>query len=1175
MKQGRRGCHPEHTRAGGRATPGPLLSSPPAVIWFITNVDTEVLALRAAIEALPPGFDPVRAAQPWALDALDPLSLDGVRCVLVRLLRGRSAWPEGFDELRAGCVRHGIPLLAFGGEAGPDAEMTRLSTVASATVTEAFAYLVNGGPGNFEHLLRFVADTVLLEGYGFDPPHQIPSFGVWRAPKTRDHNRPLIGVVFYRAHLVAGNTRFVDDLCDAVEAAGGDALAVWCYSLRDRAAESVIELLSANRVDALVTTVLAAGGVAAGAGIVGGAGGLDGDAWDASALASLGVPILQSPSAGWSRADWEASDAGLGPYDATAGVAVPEFDGRIIVPVSAFNEVVDDGDDLGLAVRAYRTVPDRVARVAGLAVRHADLRRIPRQERRVAVVLSAFPTKRSRLGNAVGLDTPASLVRLLQALGDGGYHLSSVPGGGDEIMAALADGLTYEAASLTPAQLALALGRLDGHRYCDWFATLPEDARAEVEGAWGDAPGSHRLHDGALVFSGLELGNVLVAVQPPRGYGDDPVAVYHSPNLAPTHHYLGFYRWLDEVWGADAIVHLGKHGTLEWLPGKALALSSGCWPDAALGDMPLLYPFVVNDPGEGAQAKRRTHAVVVDHLLPPMTRADTYDELAQLEQLFDEYAQLQSLDPTKLPALRDRIWALHPPGRARLRPGGGGSSRRRGFRRLRAARGRLPLRAQGCPDPRRAPYPRRAPPEGEPLVDLVLAITRLAQGQIPSLREAMAAQLGRRPQRPPSLDEIEGRCRALVERAAARGWRPEAGDPGDPAHLTLAWICDWLVPRLARSTDEISNLLTGLDGGFVPAGPSGALTRGGAHVLPTGRNFYSLDPKALPSELSWEVGPGAGRPLLERHLEEEGRYPRTVGLVLWGTAAMRTQGDDVAEALALLGIRPVWEIGVAPGRRPRAGSPRRARSAPNRRDPAGVGVLPGRLSRTWSVSSTRPSSWPRRLPESSEQNYVKDHGADDPRVFGPQPGTYGAGILQVLEQRNWRSDDDLAAVYIAWSGYAYSRQGFGVAGRGRHAPPLRGHRRGREEPGQPRARHFRLRRLPPGARRDGGHHPLPDRSRPQGVVRRLGGSRPPAGPFTGRRGGAGRPHSRRQSPLDRGHAAPWLQRGVRDGGHRRLSVRLRRHGPRGRRTGCTSGSPRPTWPTPMSGSSSSSPTRGP
>jgi cobaltochelatase CobN len=1034
------------TREGGPA-PG-LLTSPPAVIWYITNVDTEVLALRAAIEALPAGFDPVRAAQPWALDDQGLPSLDGVRCVLVRLLRGRSAWPEGFDQLRAGCVRRGIPLLAFGGEAGPDAEMTRLSTVPSATVTEAFAYLVNGGAGNFEHLLRFVADTVLLEGYGFDPPRQIPSHGVWRAPKTRDTGRPLVGVVFYRAHLVAGNTRFVDDLCDAIEAAGADVLAVWCYSLRDQAAEPIIELLAANQVDALVTTVLATGGVAAGAGIVGGAGGLDGDAWDASALASLGVPILQSPSAGWSRADWEASDAGLGPYDATAGVAVPEFDGRIIAPVSAFNEVVDDGDDLGLAVRAYRTVPDRVARVAGLAVRHAGLRRIPKRERRVAVVLSAFPTKRGRLGNAVGLDTPASLVRLLLALADAGYDVSGAPGTGDEIMAALAEGLTYESASLTPAQLALAVGRLEGRRYSDWFATLPEDARAEVEGAWGDAPGIHRVHDGALVFSGLEFGNVLVAVQPPRGYGDDPVAVYHSPNLAPTHHYLAFYRWVDEVWGADALVHLGKHGTLEWLPGKALALSSGCWPDAAIGDVPLLYPFVVNDPGEGAQAKRRTHAVVVDHLLPPMTRADTYDELSQLEQLFDEYAQLQSLDPSKLPALRERIWAVIRKAELDADLGVEAAPGDESFDEfvlhvdgylceLKDAQIRGGLHTLG------------APPEGESLIDLVLAITRLAQGRTPSLRAAVASQLGRDPDDPRSLDEIEGRCRALVEEAAARGWTLEPADPGadpladaaapatapaidpaatpaDPARATLAWICDWLVPGLARSTDEISNLLTGLDGGFVPAGPSGALTRGGAHVLPTGRNFYSLDPKALPSELSWDVGRGLADQLIERHLREEGTYPRTVGLVLWGTAAMRTQGDDVAEALALLGIRPVWE--------------------PESRRVAGLEPVPlselgrPRIDVTLRVSGFFRDAFPNlirlldeavelaaSLPELSDRNYVKDHGAGDPRVFGPQPGTYGAGILQLLEQRNWRSDDDLAAVYMAWSGYAYSRRGFGVA----------------------------------------------------------------------------------------------------------------------------------------------------
>jgi cobaltochelatase CobN len=987
------------------------------MIWYITNVDTEVLALRTAVESLPEEFEPVRAAQPWLLDG--PLDLTDTSCVMVRLLRGRQAWEQGFDALRAECVARAIPLLAFGGEAVPDASLTALSTVPSATVTDAFAYLVNGGPENFGQLLRFVADTVLRQGYGFEAPHQIAQHGVWRSPARRDPSRPLVGLVFYRAHLVAGNTQFVTDLCDGIEAAGADALAVWCYSLRDQAATPVMDILAAEKIDVLITTVLATGGIGASAGATGGAGGLDGDDWDASALARLDVPIIQCPSAGISRADWEASDAGLGPYDATAGIVIPEFDGRIIGPVAAFNEVVDDGDELGIAVRAYRTIPDRVARVAGLAARYARLRRRVPTERRLAVILSAFPTKRSRLGNAVGLDTPASVIRLLQEFQVAGYTIADVPEDGDKLMAALADGLTYESESLSSHQRDVAVGSLPVERYLEWFAELPDQAKTEIEGKWGPAPGTQRVHDGHLIFSGLALGNVVVAIQPPRGYNDDPVAVYHSPNLPPAHHYLAFYLWLKDTWGADAVVHLGKHGTLEWLPGKALALSASCWPDVAIADMPFFYPFVVNDPGEGAQAKRRAHAVVIDHLLPPMTRADTYDEMARLEQLFDEYAQVQSLDPTKLPALRDRIWNLLRDAALDRDLGLDGAPDSDGFDdlilhvdgylcELKDAQIRGGLHTLG------------QAPEGDVLIELVLAITRLAHGRIPSLRSSVAEELGLDPKDPLALDAIEGQCRSMLETAAGRGWMPDDGDSP-----TLRWICSWLVPKLAQTTDEIDNLLKGLDGRYVPAGPSGALTRGGAHVLPTGRNFYSVDPKALPTELSWEVGSALAEALLERHVREEGGYPRTVGLVLWGTAMMRTQGDDVAEALALLGVRPVWE--------------------PESRRVVGLEVVPlselgrPRVDITLRVSGFFRDAFPNlvhlvdeavevvaSLDEPAEDNFVRVNGMQDPRIYGPGPGTYGAGILQLLEQRNWRSDDDLAAVYIAWSGFSYSRTGFGV-----------------------------------------------------------------------------------------------------------------------------------------------------
>lgn len=988
------------------------------MILYITNVDTEILALRVAAESMPDGFPVVRAKQPWSFD----LERDavGARCVLVRLLRGRRSWEAEFDALRDQCVRLGVPFLAFAGEAVPDAELVASSTVSSAIHTEAFRYLVNGGPDNFAQLLRFVADTVLFEGFGFEAPAEVPEHGIWRESPDLHDGRPRVGMVFYRAHLVAGNTQFVTDLCDELERRGAAVVALWCYSLRGDAATPVLDLLAERGIEVLITTVLASGGAAAGAGTTGGSGGLDGDEWDASGLAALDVPIVQAPSSGQSSQEWLDNPGGLGPYDATAGIAIPEFDGRIVGPVFAFNEIVDDGDDLGNAVRAYRTVPDRLERLAGLALRYTRLRRTPPARRKVAIVLSAYPTKRSRLGNAVGLDTPASAIRIIDALAERGYAITRRPDSGDALMAQLADGLTYDAETLTPQQLAMAVGGMDIGAYEGWFATLPDDARAELENSWGPAPGLHRIHDGQLVFSGVDLGNVLIAIQPPRGYGDDPVAVYHSPNLPPAHHYLAFYRWLDEVWGADALVHLGKHGTLEWLPGKPLALSASCWPDAAIGDVPFFYPFVVNDPGEGSQAKRRAHAVVIDHLLPPMTRADTYDEMSKLEQLFDEYSQIQSLDPSKLPALRNKIWETLTDASFDRDLGLDAAPEGDDFDDvivnvdgylcgLKDAQIRGGLHTLGDP------------PAGEGLVDLVLAITRLGHGRVPSLRVTVADELGLDLTDPSSFDAVEARSRELVETAADRNWHVDESEP-----TVLQWVCSWLVPNLLRATDEMTNLLAGLDGRYVPAGPSGTLTRGGAHVLPTGRNFYSLDPKALPTQLSWDVGVRLADAVLERHVAETGGYPRSVGLVLWGTALMRTQGDDVAEALALLGIRPVWEnesrrvVGLEPIPLAELGRPR--------------------IDVTMRISGFFRDAFPNlvhlvddavrlagSLDEPDDMNFVRANGVDDPRVYGPTPGAYGVGILTALEQRSWRDTDDLAAIYIAWSGFSYGRHGYGVA----------------------------------------------------------------------------------------------------------------------------------------------------
>jgi cobaltochelatase CobN len=963
------------------------------VILYLTNAPSEILALRSIIEALPDGFPDVRAADPVTL--AEPPVLEPDDLVMVRLLGGAAAWP-GFEALRRRAAAAGVPLLAFGGEAAPDAEMTAASTVPSATVAEAFEYLVHGGLDNLQQMFRFVSDTVAMTGYGFEPPAPVPTTGIYhRSPGGAG---PLVAVLFYRAHLIAGNTMFIDELCRAIEAKGGRAVAVWAYSLRPDGAGRVeaIDRLVAMDVAAVITTVLVSGSSAD-----------DGLAWDASAIGSLGVPVLQAITSTGSAGAWEESLSGLSPIDVAMRVAIPEFDGRIISVPFSFNEVVDDGDSLGSPVNAYRTLPDRLERVAGTALRLARLRSIPASERRVAVVLSAYPTRRSRIGNAVALDTPASVVKLLGALAAAGYRVDRIPATGDELMAELIDAFAYEEETLTDDQLRRASGRWAATDYVALWESVPVPARTALEEAWGPAPGSiYRDPDsGDLVFPGLDLGGVLVTVQPPRGFGANPVAVYHSPDLPPTHHYLAFYRWLDLEWRADAVVHVGKHGTLEWLPGKSVGLSAECWPDVALGDLPLVYPFVVNDPGEGTQAKRRAHAVIVDHLLPPMTRADTYDEIARLEQLLDEYAQVASLDPSKLPAIRTKVWDLLVSARLHQDLGVVDAPPAEAFDELinhvdgylcelkdAQIRGGLHILGQI--------------PEGEPRIDLLLALTRLPQAGTPSLREAVARRFGvhlGEGARRVEVDRVEAECRRILTADAPPGSETEAA--------VVDWVRTTLEPALDATAAEIASVLAALDGRWVTPGPSGAPTRGMAHVLPTGRNFYSVDPKALPTQLAWEVGQALAERLLARHLEEEGRYPASVGLVVWGTAAMRTGGDDVAEALALLGVRPVWAA--------QSGRVTGVERVPD----AELGRP--RVDVVLRISGFFRDAFPHLIVLLDEAVALAGFDDGDPRIFGAKPGAYGSGILPLLESRNWRSDDDLAEVYTAWSGYSYGRAGMG------------------------------------------------------------------------------------------------------------------------------------------------------
>jgi cobaltochelatase CobN len=1205
------------------------------VIRLITTADTEILTVAGARPLLPEDFPAVRCLNPATVDpdaTAEAVSriLDGARVVLVRLLGGRRAWETGFDRLEEACRRDGVALIALGGEAELDAELADRSTVGPAVVAQAHEYLRHGGVENVASLLRFLGDTLLLRGDDFDPPRALQELSAWD-PETGDGTvadvltaarsragtrvptgapvadgvrtadaldaRPVVGIVFYRSHRTAGNTGFVAALAEAVEDQGGVALPIWCASLRPDASGRIAALDAltgdggAPVVDALLTTVLASGGSNAGDVVEAGTDGAT-DAWqvwDVARLEELGVPVIQAAAATQSRARWEASPAGLTPLDVAMQVAIPEFDGRVLGGVVSFKEreTVALAGDEELPVTRYVADPDRARRVAGLAVRHGRLRRLaedPSATRRVAIVLSSSPTKHSRIGNAVGLDTPASAVLLLRALAAQGQRVdaTAVP----ELQAAL-DADDVDAATATAAGEALihalvARGghdpellsddhlrespyRLGGPEYAAWFATLPDGLRALVErdhgagwedGRWTTGGRAAERHgtdaplyvDGDdVIVAGIELGDVFIAIQPPRATSEeDAAALSHDAERAAPHHYFAVYRWLEAVWRADALVHLGKHGTLEWLPGKSIGLSADCHPDAILGSLPLVYPFVVNDPGEGVQSKRRVHATIVDHLVPPMMRAETYDELQELEHLLDEYVRIEALDPEKLPALARRIWevvesaalqhdlGLHDEELAAFRAQGADADAAEIQHRLEHLVSDIDTYLCSIKDlqVRDGLHVLGRAPDEEQLRGLAVAILRLGSGDLPGLRTAVGAAFGidedallraggaRLPrastvgsadgaacgldaavadalgdaaaplpsagdpgvaalvERFPGpaatagdlVDRLDAAQRALVDALGDAGWPTDAGAAlaivtevlGRSDHAVervLRHAAGEVVPRIRRCGEELEHVIGALSGRYVPSGPSGSPTRGRLDVLPTGRNFYGVDPKALPSELSWETGRRLADDLVRRHVEEEGRAPEQVGIVVWGTANMRTHGDDVAEIFALLGVEPVWH--------------------PETRRVRDLRVVPleelgrPRVDVTVRISGFFRDAFPglidlvddavalvAALDEPDEQNFVAKHVREDEarlleellaqpadgapgssaaerakrrattRIFGSKPGTYGAGLLELVDSRGWHDRSDLAAVYEAWGGYAYGRGLAGVEARG-------------------------------------------------------------------------------------------------------------------------------------------------
>ena len=1042
------------------ATPGQIddgqepvdLGQTPADVVVISAADTELAALSAAHADAPNGTlrlaNMMHLRHPMSVDLHIETCATKSRLVIARVLGGTGYWRYGVEQYAARLGAANIPVAFLPGDDKPDPELRDLSTIPAEDYDALWGYLVEGGPQNAANFLAYArafldkserpqAATPLLRAGVYWPGAGITDLSAAQANWT--DGAPVVPLIFYRALVQGAGLNPINRMVKALLRAGLNPLPVFVASLKDPVSVATLQTLFTQAPPEVIlnATSFAVGSPHG-----------DGAENPLAAEWCNASPVFQVVLAGSGEQAWEEGLSGLSARDIAMNVALPEVDGRVLTRAISFKGEAYFDEATECAIATYKARGDRIGYVADLALAWTRLRRATTAQRKVALVLANYPNRDGRLANGVGLDTPAATVAALHSLGTNGYSVADAPADSDALMQRLMAGPTNW---LTDRAERTGGERFSMADYRCHYDALPWEVRRQMEDRWG-APETDPFCDTDGFALGIHtFGNVVVGLQPARGYNIDPSETYHSPDLIPPHNYLAFYFWLRHHWATDAIVHMGKHGNLEWLPGKAVALSETCWPEIVMGTTPHIYPFIVNDPGEGTQAKRRAQAVILDHLTPPLTRAETYGPLRDLEALVDEYYEAAGVDPRRIEHLRREILSL---------TAATGLDQDAGFEgdeagdlakldaylcELKEAQIRDGLHIFGTS------------PEGDLERDLVIALARIPRGDgtgaDASLLRALAedcgagfdpldcdmaaSYTGQRPQILSDVSQDTWRSNGdTVERLellaqAALGWTDTPTEFTASAPV-LAAIRNHITPTVrACGPAEQTGLLTALSGHFVAPGASGAPTRGRLDVLPTGRNFFSVDSRAVPTPTAWKLGWKSANLLIERHLQDHGDWPRAMLLTAWGTANMRTGGDDIAQCLALMGVKPKWD-------------------AANRRV-TGFEILPqGVLGRprvdvTLRVSGFFRDAFPQQitLVDSAARaiQALDEPAADNPaaararagestaRVYGSKPGAYGAGLQAMIDERLWADKSDLAEAYLEWGGYAYGADAEGTRDR--------------------------------------------------------------------------------------------------------------------------------------------------
>ena len=1024
------------------------LKQSPADVIILTAADSELASLATAHDALGGHAPSLRLANlmqlqhNFAVDLYTEKTCTKSKLIIIRLLGGASYWPYGVDVIEALAREKKIKLAIIPGGKDADPSLSARSTISPADCERLRQYFVCGGHDNAQNILHF-ANHLLHETPAPAPAEPLPVSEFYQGDGTEK-----ISIIFYRSVIEGGQTAPIDALLTAFKNQNISASAIFVASLKDKSSASFIrENLKSPQI-IINATAFAVGDEAN------------------DPLASFDCPVLQVTLAGNSESDWQESSRGLKATDLAMSVVLPELDGRIYTRAISFKADAMWHEKTECRIVTYQHVQDRTHYVVTLAANWLRLRETPNAQKPIAIILANYPDKDGRVANGVGYDTPTSTIEILNALRGANYAVDQIPNDGNDLIE------TLIAARRTPQP---NHPKLTLDEYKRHFTTLPEIIRTQITSQWGEPESDPHFSHGAFHLAINLYGNIAVAIQPARGYGIDPKSTYHDPALVPPHVYLATYFWLRHHLKAQAIIHNGKHGNLEWLPGKAVALSQDCYPEITLGPIPQLYPFIVNDPGEGTQAKRRTSAVIIDHLTPPLTRAESYGPMKDLEALVDEYYLASGLDQRRISTLRQQIFDLTSSSKLDKDAGLSGTDdsdlqKLDSFLcDLKEAQIRDGLHILG------------QSPTGQQETDLLVALTRvprgLGEGGDASLIRALAQDFGFgsfdpltskfevpwKGERPAELLELtsepwrtngdtverlelfaarllEGTSsvasRQLLQRRSVKsstkpnispfssgegGRRP---DEGPTTQAVLSNIASIIRPALAASgPNELASLLKGLSGKRVAPGPSGAPTRGRLDVLPTGRNFFSLDNRTVPTPTAWTLGQKSAEELLKRHFQDTGQHLKNAGLSAWGTANMRTGGDDIAQAMALIGAKPVWDsaswrvtgyeiIPLAKLARPRVDVTLRISGFFRDAFPVQIELLDKAFR---AVAA---------LDEPLEDNPMVAY-RDTHRIFGAKPGAYGAGLQALIDEKIWDTKADLAAAYVIWGAYAYGAKAQG------------------------------------------------------------------------------------------------------------------------------------------------------